>query len=225
MKIFYDGAELSDAQKFQAKGMVKGVTTNLTFIAEKSISANIPVIDLYDSFQQYCDGLGLPLSIQTSKNTCSEIVEEAQMYNNRYANRSNKLYIKIPLNFAYLDAIETLTKAGFLVNATAVCNLNQAIVAAHSGAKIISLFWGKMTDEGSDAMETTRQLRELIDQHNIDTEILVGSIRTPADIYRAFTSGADIVTMPKQYFEKISNSLKGQEAEDLFFEAWDKLKP
>jgi TalC/MipB family fructose-6-phosphate aldolase len=222
MKIFYDGADLTDAQKFYAKGMVTGVTTNLTFIAEKSISAKIPAMDLYDSFQGYCDSTSLPLSIQTSKTTSAEIIEEAQQFYNRYATRGNKLYIKIPLKFEYLDAISTLSKSGFLINATAVCNLNQAIVAAHAGAKIISLFWGKLTDEGGDAMELTRQLRELIDAHNIDTEILVGSIRTPADIYRAFTSGADIVTMPKQYFEKISNSLKGQEAEDLFQEAWNK---
>jgi transaldolase len=223
MKIFYDGADLPDAKTFQSKGMVKGITTNLTFVAEKSIASDTPVLALYDSFQEYCGQHLLPLSIQTSKTTVEEICDEARFYYKRYADRENKIYIKIPVRFEYLEAISTLSKEGILVNATAVCNLSQAIVAAHAGAKIISLFWGKLSDEGADALVITKQLRELIDAHKIDTEILVGSIRTPADIYRAFISGADIVTMPKQYFEKISNTLKGQEAEKLFFDAWNKL--
>lgn len=203
--------------------MACGITTNLTFIAEKSIASGIAPLDLYDTFQGYCNDNQLPLSIQTSKTTVSEICDEARFYYDRYANRTNNIYIKIPVRFDYMEAISTLSKEGVLVNATAVCNLSQAIVAAHAGAKIISLFWGKLSDEGADAMVITKQLRELIDAHNIDTEILVGSIRTPADIYRAFVSGTDIVTMPKQYFEKITNTLKGQEAEKLFFDAWNKL--
>jgi transaldolase len=223
MKIFYDGADLSDAITFENKGMVKGITTNLTFIAEKAIASGQTTLDLYDSFQDYCNSKQLPLSIQTSKRTVDEICTEARFYYDRYSDRTNDIYIKIPVKFDNLEAINTLAKEGVLINATAVCNLSQAIVAAHSGAKIISLFWGKLSDEGADALVITRQLRDLIDTHKIDTKILVGSIRTPADIYRAFISGTDIVTMPKQYFEKISNSLKGQEAEQLFFDAWNKL--
>ena len=223
MKIFYDGADIQDAKAFYSKGMVKGITTNLTFIAEKSIAAGADPVDIYDEFQEYCDHEGIPLSIQTSKTAVDEICDEAQFYYDRYSVRKNDIYIEIPARFEYLDAIHKLSGSGFLINATAVCNLNQAIVAAHAGAKIISLFWGKLSDEGADAMVVTKQLRELVDAHAIDTQILVGSIRTPADIYRAFVSGADIVTMPKQYFEKISNSLKGQEAEKLFFDAWNKM--
>ena len=223
MKIFYDGADIRDAKAFRNKGMVRGITTNLTFVAEQSIATGSKPVDIYDEFQEYCSSEDIPLSIQTSKTTADEICNEAQFYYDRYWVRKNDIYIKIPVRFEYLDAINELSKSGFLINATAVCNLSQAIVAAHAGAKIISLFWGKLSDEGADAMVITKQLRELIDVHDIDTQILVGSIRTPADIYRAFVSGADIVTMPKQYFAKISDSLKGQEAEKLFFDAWNKL--
>ncbi len=223
MKIFYDGTSLTDLTLLEKKGLVSGVTTNLTFIANECRLTGQNPVALYDSIQQFCDSKKLPLSIQTSKSNSSEIYKEAKDIVARYKGRQNDIYIKIPVEFELLEAIHQLSSEGILINATAVCNLNQAIVAAHAGAKIVSLFWGKLSDEGGDCYEITSSFSEILKTTQLQSQILVGSIRTPANVYQAFSSGANIVTLPAVNFEKISNSLKAKEAQELFHISWNGL--
>ena len=48
------------------------------------------------------------------------------------------------------------------VNATCITSFLQASIACSSGAKILSYFWGKMTDEGIDPVDHVSSLKKFI---------------------------------------------------------------
>ena len=65
------------------------------------------------------------------------------------------------------------------------------------------------------------QIRELINNLNKSSQILVGSIRQPQVISEAIKCGADIVTTQFQNFSKFLSQLKSDEANMLFQNDWN----
>ena len=61
-----------------------------------------------------------------------------------------------------------------------------------------------MTDEGIDPTDHIASLKKYIMANNYNSEILCGSIRQTRVIHEAFMSGADILTLPYDYFLKIA---------------------
>jgi transaldolase len=96
-----------------------------------------------------------------------------------------------------------LSQEGIGVNATAILSFNQAILAAKAGATYISIFAGRVADEGNDPEITIRNVRHWLDDWELSARIIVGSIRTVMDIQNAALAGAHIVTIPPQFLPKM----------------------
>jgi transaldolase len=93
---------------------------------------------------------------------------------------------------------------------------NQAIMAANAGANYVSLFWGRIRDTGQDAATVVRQVHETFKTWNCPTEIIVGSIRQMIDVNEAMQAGADIVTVPPQFFPLMCRHPKTDETVGQF---------
>jgi len=223
MDYFYDGCDPNQLEVLIEKGIIRGVTTNVNFVIdyakENSISsyfdAVLPIYNVAKSFNS-----DIPFSIQAVGKTPSELIDSALNIKEKFSEGIN-LYVKIPVNYKNLNVINKLSKEEKInVNATCITSFLQATIAHSAGAKILSFFWGKMTDEGLDPSEHVESLKEYIIQNNSNSKILCGSIRQSRVIHEAFLSGADILTMPFGYFEKISERKKSEEATQIFDNAW-----
>ncbi len=60
--------------------------------------------------------------------------------------------------------------------------------------------------------------------HSLSAKIIVGSIRSPLQIERAFALGADIVTIPPKLIEEWLFTQRGVETADQFNEAYTSIK-
>jgi transaldolase len=89
------------------------------------------------------------------------------------------------------------------VNATAILSFNQAMLAAKAGATYVSIFAGRVADEGNDPCVVIRNVRKWLDDWAHPAQIIVGSIRTLMDIQNAALSGAHIITIPPQFIPKM----------------------
>ena len=72
-------------------------------------------------------------------------------------------------------------------------------------------------------MDLIKQIDEIYDKHEVETEILAASIRNPIEVPNAFRMGADVVTMPIDIFSKLYDHVLTKQGLDKFNEDWSQL--
>ncbi len=67
----------------------------------------------------------------------------------------------------------------------------------------MSIFAGRVADEGNDPAVVIRNVRNWLDEWKSPSRIIVGSIRTVMDIQNAALAGAHVITIPPQFLPKM----------------------
>jgi transaldolase len=198
MQIFVDSADLAEIEHWLRQGVVDGVTTN------PSIMLKDGVRDVEARARQLCQLVNdRPVSIEVTTNDPKEMLEQARIC----AQWARNVVIKIPVitenGQSCLEVVKTLTREDIAVNCTALLSFNQAILAAKAGATYVSLFAGRIADEGGDAGLVVSNVREWLDKWTYHSRIIVGSIRSAIDVQNAALAGAHVVTVPPQFLAKM----------------------
>jgi len=185
MKFFLDTADLTEIRKYAEMGLLDGITTNPSLIAKtgKTREELIPAI---------CEIVDGPISAEVIATEHAGIVEEGM----KLAEIHHNVTVKVPLTADGLAACRELTRNNVKVNVTLCFTPVQALLAAKAGATFISPFIGRLDDLGSDGLEIIEDIREIYDNYQFGTEILVASIRSPLHVRLAAKIGADVVTVP-----------------------------
>lgn len=242
MKIFIDSANLSEIEEGLKRGFASGITTNPSLLAKEpkgSFEAHVgKIIDLIQRHQP-----GIHLSVEVFSSDKDEILNQARQFVERFA--YPQLSVKVQVGWNELEVIKKLADVGISVNCTACMTVNQAVMAARAGAKYVSLFWGRIKDGGvqdefAEAREclkaenvlndddfnpytVVQSTRRILDQGQIQSEIIVGSIRNTYDIRDAGLAGAHIVTVPPKFFKGMMSHYKTDEVVNKFlsdFKTW-----
>lgn len=198
MQIFLDSANFKEIEKWTAEGVIDGLTTN------PSIMFKDGIYDVERGARRLCALLGeRPVSVEVTTNDHEEMILQAR----RFARWAQNIVVKIPVineqGESCLGVINTLNREGILVNATAILSFNQAILAAKAGATYVSIFAGRVADEGNDPAGVIRNVRQWLDAWAYSAKIIVGSIRSVMDVQSAAIAGAHIITIPPQFLSKM----------------------
>jgi transaldolase len=198
VKIFLDSADFKEVEKWLRQGVIDGVTTN------PSIMFKDGVYDFEEGARRIASLIGhRPLSVEVTINEQEKMIRQAR----QFATWAENVVVKIPVVNEYgescLGVVHTLSQEGIRVNSTAILSFNQAMLAAKAGATYVSIFGGRIADEGNDPAVVIRNVREWLKEWVFPTEIIVGSIRTAMDIQNAALAGAHIITIPPPFLPKI----------------------
>jgi transaldolase len=194
VKIFIDTANLNEIRKAKALGLVDGVTTNPTLLAKEGEDAET----LIRKISKEVKG---PVNVEVTGLTCEELVKEAKVL----ATWGDEIVIKIPINQEGLKAVRILAKEGIQTNVTLLFSASQAILAAKAGATYICPFIGRLDDISFNGLELIQQIREIYDNYDeIETRIIVASVRNPIHVIEAACMGAEIVTIPPAIIEQMA---------------------
>jgi transaldolase len=198
MRVFVDSADQKEIEHWLQQGVVDGVTTNPSIMFKDGIR------DLEEGARRLAALLGeRPVSIEVTTNNQETMLEQARMF----ATWARNIVVKIPVvnesGESCLGVMHCLTQEGIGVNATAILSFNQAILAAKAGATYVSIFAGRVADEGNDPAVVIRNVRQWLDDWALSARIIVGSIRTVMDIQNAALAGAHIITIPPQFLPKM----------------------
>jgi transaldolase len=198
MQIFVDSADYKQIDHWLQEGIVDGVTTN------PSIMFKDGVPDFEEGARRLAALLQeRPLSVEVTTNDRDIMLEQAR----EFATWARNIVVKIPVVNEYgescLGVMHHLSNEGIAINATAILSFNQAILAAKAGATYVSIFAGRVADEGNDPTVVIRNVRNWLDQWDCPAQIIVGSIRTVMDIQNAALAGAHIITIPPQFLPKM----------------------
>ncbi|MGD1836019.1 MAG: fructose-6-phosphate aldolase [Nitrososphaeraceae archaeon] len=213
MKIFLDTADINAIKYYNEMGMVDGVTTNPTLLSKENNDPEKLMNEIVETVQG-------PVSLEVVSTKTEQMLKEAEFLKKYGPN----VVIKIPMIPDGLKAIRRLSSDGLNTNVTLVFSVNQAILAAKAGATYVSPFIGRLDDIGHDGMNIIRDIKQIFNNYNYKTKILVASIRHPLHVIDAAKAGADVVTLPPQILGKMIAHPLTDKGLSTFLKDWEKVK-
>ncbi len=212
MQLFLDTAILDEIKKGAETGLISGCTTNPSLAAKAGREYN-------DILKEICSIIKGPVSAETVSLEADGMVKEGIAFSKIAKN----IVVKVPMTIEGMKACQKLTKQGIRVNVTLCFSGNQALLAAKSGAFIVSPFVGRLDDIGEVGMDLIKEIKQIYDNYEFKTQILVASIRNPIHVLEAAKIGADIATMPYSVFEQLFRHTLTDVGIKKFLEDWEKV--
>ena len=193
MKFFVDTGDLAEITDLASTGLLDGVTTNPTLIAQSG-KKFIPLIE------EICKVVKGPVSAEVAATDYPTMLKEGELL----AKIAKNVAVKVPLTPDGLKVCKVLSDRGTMVNVTLCFSATQAILAAKAGATFISPFVGRLDDIGQDGMALIRDIVEIYKQYPaFKTEVLVASVRHPVHLVEAAKLGAHVATIPPKVIRQL----------------------
>ena len=212
MKLFLDTANVAHIREVNDLGVICGVTTNPSLIAKEGRD----FVEVVKEITEIVDG---PISAEVISMDAEGMLKEAEELVKIHKN----IVIKIPMCAEGLKAASKMAKKGIKTNVTLIFSAQQALLAARAGATYVSPFVGRLDDVGAHGVELLSEIAEIFAIHDIDTQIIAASIRTPKDIVLAAQAGCDIATVPfNTLMKSIEHPLTTQGIE-RFLKDWESV--
>jgi len=197
MEIFLDTANLEEIERWLDCGVLDGVTTNPSIMLKDGG---------YDLQRRALEVARLvaprPVSVEVTSNDLDEMVRQARIY----AEWAPNIVVKIPVINEFgqpcLGVVRRLERERIRVNMTACLSYGQVLLGAKAGATYVSIFGGRVSDEGGDAPGLVRSVRDWLDLWGSPSKIIVGSIRSTIDVQNAAQAGAHVITVPPPILDK-----------------------
>ncbi len=213
MKFFVDTADLSEIKDLAATGLLDGVTTNPSLVAQSGAKNFIALIE------DICKVVTGPVSAEVAATDYATMLKEGQ----RLAKIAKNVAVKVPLTPDGLKVCKVLSDQGTMVNVTLCFTSAQAILAAKAGATFISPFVGRLDDISTDGSQLIRDIVQIYKQYPLfKTEVLVASIRHPVHLIDAAKCGAHVATIPPKVIRQLYNHPLTEKGLATFVEDWKK---
>lgn len=212
MKIFIDTADVDEIRQAADMGMIDGVTTNPSLIAQ----TGRPMEEVIREICEIVDG---PISAEAVSLDYEGMMAEARKWSAVHEN----ITVKIPMTAEGLKAVKTCSLEGIKTNVTLVFSPSQGLLAAKAGATFVSPFVGRIDDISGDGMELIEQLVVMYDNYGYQSEIIVASIRNPTHFVRSAMAGAHISTIPLKVIKQLVKHPLTDIGIEKFLADWEKV--
>ncbi len=212
MKFFIDTADINEIREANARGWVDGVTTNPTLIAKTGRKMNEVIADI-------CKEVRGPISAEVVSLNADGIFKEGL----ELAKIADNVVVKIPMCEEGLVAVRRFKAEGIKTNVTLVFSPLQALLVAKAGAAMVSPFVGRLDDISTEGMSLIGQIRQIFDNYQFDTEILVASVRHPIHVLDSALVGADIMTAPLKVLKQLAVHPLTEAGIQQFLKDWEKV--
>ncbi len=202
-KIFCDSADFNTIKIFNKKKIVDGFTTNPSLMrlagAKNYKKYSLKILKICKK---------KPISFEVFADSPKEMLKQAYIINTWGKN----VYVKIPVvnskGVFMGSVIKELNSKGVKLNITAVYTLDQVKKIFRCLNKktksIISIFAGRMADKGKDPIPVFKK-SILITKKYRNIEVLWASTREPYNFLQAKDLNCNIITMPPNIINKISD--------------------
>ena len=213
MKIFLDTSKIDEMKRWSH--IIDGVTTNPSILAKEG-----------GDIREICEYINpLPVSVESGGDIYTEAMDLWKWLSPLNSNLAIKVPFLKPNGQNNLLVIDSLIKEGITINCTATMTLSQVYLASKLGCRYISIFGGRVEDEGNsffDAIKscqtymvdgylgTNTSIDQLADMLSASNELIVGSIRSIGNVQDCLKAEVDIMTIPPQVLEKMTQHARAQ---------------
>jgi len=215
MEYILDTVDLNDIRRCNECFPIVGVTSNPSIIKQCGIT------DFFNHFQalRAIIGQGKSLHVQVIGQDFDAILRDAYAILEKI---DRDVYIKIPVTMNGLKAIMALKKENIHITATAVYQKAQALLAMEAGADYVAPYYNRMMNMDIDADQVIETIAQMIAKGGYNTKIVAASFKNMAQVNRAFSMGAQAVTLQPQLLYDVFKMPAIQRAVDDFSDDWEK---
>lgn len=212
MKFFLDTANLDEIKEANEMGLIDGVTTNPSLVAKEGD------VDFKEHLAKICEMVKGDISAEVTALDTEGMLREGR----EYAKVASNVVVKCPMTLDGLKATRAFREEGTKVNMTLCFSAAQALLAAKAGANYISPFIGRLDDVATDGMQLIRDIVQIYDNYDFETEVLAASIRHPMHIVDCALAGADVATLPFKVIQQLVKHPLTDKGLDAFLSDWKK---
>ena len=214
IKIFADGADLSDILEMNSNPLIKGLTTNPTLMRKAGVT----------NYKEFAlEVLSHVRSKPISFEVFSDDLEEMRYQGNQIASWGDNVYVKIPimntLGTLTTPVIKDLANRGIKVNVTAIMTTKQvkevAKVLRPDVPSYVSVFAGRIADTGRDPLSIMVESIQIL-RASTNAELIWASPREILNVMQAEEINCHIITATSDILKKIQ--LIGKDLEDYSLE-------
>ena len=210
MRFFVDTANIEEIKEANELGVICGVTTNPSLIAKEGKD----FIEVVKEIATIVDG---PISAEVISLDHKGMVKEADKLSKIHKN----IVIKLPMTLEGLKATKILSQKGIKTNVTLIFSATQALLAARAGATYVSPFVGRLDDIGQDGLSLIEEIVDIFNVNDIETEVIVASVRNPIHVSQAARIGADIATVPYKVITQMAKHPLTDKGIENFLKDWE----
>ncbi len=190
-RFYVDSADVAAVSELLTARLVCGVTTNPT-ILERGGQHLTDLPSLYARWVH--EGAG-EVFFQTWGATAESMLHNAQSL----AALGERVVVKVPATRDGFITARALVARDVPVLVTAVYSVAQAVAGAAYGARYLAPYFGRLGDNGRDALGLIGQMQKACE--GSITDVLAASLRSPEDIVslrlagiRYFTAAPDVIS-------------------------------
>jgi transaldolase len=213
IKIFADGANVTEVVELSRNPLIKGFTTNPTLMFRSG------VVD-YESFAKEIleEVTTLPVSFEVIADDDDEMARQAH----RLASWGDNVFVKIPITNTSGNScaplIRQLAADGLRINVTAITTAGQvqsvSEVLNPDIPMIVSVFAGRIADTGLDPIPVMDQCLKILAPFPL-AELLWASPREILNVVQATSVGCHIITVTNDLLAKLSGLQRDLETVSL----------
>ena len=224
MAIFLDTGNIDEIKKFHEMGIIRGVTTNPTILTKEGVTGGMDgVKEISIEIAKLIDPL--PLSVEVTTNDSKRMISQAIDFSSWASNINVKITIHGPNgelnNLQVVNQLEI--QHDIRVNVTAMMSVQQCFLASMAGATYVSIFGGRVNNMGYDSRTEIKKLRDLLDNFELNSKIIVGSTREVINVVEWLHAGAHIVTCIPKFLETMIIHPYSKETVQMFLADGEKL--
>ena len=212
MQLFLDTAKIDEIRKAMEWGILDGVTTNPTHIAETGRPFREVVREIVD----FVPG---PVSVEVVSTEAEAMIREGV----DIAAMGKYVVVYIPSLHVGNQGTARLSKMGIKGNHTLVFSASQALLVAKVGATYVSPFVGRLDAIGHTGMELVEQIRTIYQNYGYSTKIIVAAVRHPGHVLEAALIGADVVTCRLNVLEQLFEHPLTDTGLKQFLKDWERV--
>lgn len=195
MEYLLDSADLGAIKEFMGYMPLSGVTTNPSFISQEKAE----FIPLVKNIRKLI-GEEVALHVQVLADNIDGILTEAKFLQQEIG---GNLYIKVPTTKVGLAAMKQLKALGFKITATAICNTQQALLAALSGADYVAPYVSRIDNINSTGVATVAEIVQIFENYDLKTKVLGASFKTVNQVTELALCGCHAVTIGKDVMSQL----------------------
>jgi transaldolase len=212
MKFFVDTADVKEIAELASTGLLDGVTTNPSLIAKSGRN----FIEVITEICGLTDG---PVSAEVTALDAEGMIREGE----KLAAIADNVAIKVPLTWDGLKACRYFADQGVEVNVTLCFSAAQALLAAKAGAAYVSPFVGRLDDIGQDGLLLIQDIVTIYGNYtDLETEVLVASVRNPIHLIESAKMGAHVATIPPSVMKQLVQHPLTDKGLEAFMQDWKK---
>ncbi|MEZ4272000.1 MAG: fructose-6-phosphate aldolase [Myxococcota bacterium] len=212
MKLFIDTANIDEIREAASWGIIDGVTTNPSLIAQTGRDFRSVVAEI-------CEIVDGPISAECVEITADKMIPEAREIAKMHPN----IIVKVPLTQEGLKTVKAVSAEGIKTNVTLCFSPAQGLLAAKAGATYISPFIGRLDDVSDDGMEVVSDLVQIYANYGYKTQVLAASVRHPRHVVDSALCGAHVATVPFKILAQLVQHPLTDIGVEKFLKDWQKV--